>query len=87
MKTFYGMDFSDEAYNKSTLLAMVMFFSAYVISYKVLRKKVGISPEYNCRLVTFAHGIISCFLCLYYVVLPARGYYEGESCYHHATFS
>lgn len=81
------MDFSDDAYNKSTLLSMVGFFLAYVMSYKILRKKVGISPEYNCRLVTFAHGIISCLCALYYVVLPALDYYKGESCHHHATFS
>lgn len=58
---------------------MVLFFAGYSISYKVLRRKVGISSEYNCRMVTFVHGVVSCFAALHYVVLPALGSAQGES--------
>lgn len=78
MKTLAGMDFSDEAHVKAALLKMIGFFIAYVLFYKILRRKVGVSPEYNCRLVTFIHGIIACLCCLRYVVLPSLGYYKGE---------
>lgn len=80
MKTLYGMDFSDEAYVKLVLKSMVISFIFYSIIYKILRKVVGVSPEYNCRIITFVHGLISCFSAVSYVVLPSLGYYKGESC-------
>lgn len=81
MKSLYGMDFSDEAYVKSTLIKMVLFHILYVISYKVLRRKLGenFTSEYSCRTVTFFHGIICCWLALYYIVLPSLQHYQGES--------
>lgn len=82
MKTLGGMDFSDEAHVKRVLQLMVTSFIFYTSIYKVLRKIVGVSPEYNCRIITFFHGLISCISAVSYVVLPALGYYKGESCQH-----
>lgn len=86
------MDFSDTSYVRWTLLQMVLSLVGYVWFYKVLRKrfiKNPTAPELCCRSVTFVHGIISCTCAIYYVVLPALGYYKGESFYgtsYHATF-
>lgn len=79
MKTLAGMDFSDPVYVKVTLVRMVGFFVAYVLLFKLLRRKVGISSEYNCRIVTFIHGLISCYAALHFIVLPSIGSYKGES--------
>jgi hypothetical protein len=82
MKTLAGMDFSDEAHVKRTLVSMVAFLLLYFVTYKILRRKLASdSSEYECRLITFVHGIIACFIAAYYVVLPALGYYKGESCH------
>lgn len=83
MKSLYGMDFSDTAYVQSILIKMVLFHLLYVISYKILRRKLGsnFTSEYSCRTVTFVHGVISCWLALYYIVLPHLEYVQGESFY------
>lgn len=81
MKTLAGMDFSDEAHVKSTLLSMLGFLALYFSAYKILRNKlVSVNAEYECRIITLVHGIIACIVAAYYVVLPALGYYKGESC-------
>jgi len=69
MKSY--LDFSDTAYVRLTGFRMVMFFAGYVAVYKVLRKKVGISPEHNCRILTLIHGLLACWAALKYVVLPS----------------
>lgn len=76
------MDFSDTSYVRWTLLQMVLSLVGYVWFYKFLRQKFiknPTAPELCCRSVTFVHGIISCTCAIYYVVLPALGYYKGES--------
>lgn len=81
MKSLGGMDFSDEAYVRSTLIKMVVFFACYFAFYKILRRTTTVSAEYCCRLITFVHGLIACYCALYYVVLPSLGQYDmsGES--------
>lgn len=83
MSTLYGMDFSDPDYVRSSLFRMVLFFAGYVLFYKVLRKKLRVSPEsspeYSCRTVTFAHGVICCYAAIYYIVLPAIRSEKGET--------
>lgn len=75
----YGMDFTDEVYVKKTVTMMFVSFLTYLISYKVLRRKIpSQGPEYCCRIPTFIHGIISTIAGLYYVVLPYFGYVKGE---------
>lgn len=88
MTSLGRMDFSDEAHVKLVLKYMVASFIFYSIVYKILRRVVGISPEYNCRLLSFSHGLISVVVSICYVVLPSLGYYKGESYQHrhHATF-
>lgn len=82
MKNLYGMDFTDSDYVKSTLMLMAFFLAIYVFLYNILKKKIGISPEYTCRIVTFMHGVTSCFIALYYVVLPAVGFTQKGETYH-----
>lgn len=79
MKSLAWMDFSDEAYVRSTLLKMIGFFVVYLFFYKILRKTTSVTAEYCSRLITFVHGMIACYCALYYVVLPSFGYYKGES--------
>jgi len=76
-KVFY-MDFTDEQRVKSTIFYMTVSFIIYVVIYKLLRKKVNISPEYEIRLLTFFHGLFCSICALHYVMLPALGYYEGN---------
>ena len=71
------MDLSDSYHVKTTLLSMLASFLLYFIIYKVLRKKVNISPEYEIRLMTFFHGLFSTICSVHYIVLPALGFYEG----------
>jgi hypothetical protein len=87
MKTLYGMDFSDDAHVRTTLLYMLIFLILYFVSYKILRRKfMPEKSEYSCRLITFLHGLLACFFATYYVVLPSIGYHKGES-FSHATLS
>ncbi|CRL02776.1 CLUMA_CG015825, isoform A [Clunio marinus] len=79
MTTLFWMDFSDDSYNRTTLWRMLVFFILYVSCYKLLRKKLKESPEYCCRLVTFAHGLIASTVSCCYIMLPALGYYKVDS--------
>lgn len=80
MTSYYGMDLSDKAFNRTVLMQMIGFFAVYVIAYKILRRiKSTEKPEYCCRTVTFVHGLLACFFALYYIVLPAIGYIKSES--------
>lgn len=72
------MDFSDPEKVKSIIISRVSFFIIYLIIYKVLRRKINISPEYEIRMLTFIHGIFCTFCSFYYVILPAGlGFYTG----------
>lgn len=80
MTFYYGMDLSDTSYNIKVLVQMIAFFIVYLAFYKILRKnKPDERPEYCCRIVTFIHGLFSCFFAIYYIVLPSLGYVKGES--------
>lgn len=72
------MDFTDEQRVKSTIFYMTVSFIIYLVIYKILRKKVNVSPEYEIRLLTFFHGLFCSLCALHYVMLPALGYYEGN---------
>lgn len=75
----WGMDFTDEAYVKRTVTMMFVSFLTYLISYKIIRKKIpNQGPEYCCRIPTFIHGILGTGFGLYYIVLPSLGYYKGN---------
>jgi hypothetical protein len=87
LKMWYGMDFSDKSYVRLTLLQMVAFLVAYIISYKVFRRLIpSQGPEYCCRIITFLHGLIACSASIYYVVLPALNLSNGESSTSRHTF-
>lgn len=76
----YGMDLSDRSHNVKVLLQMIAFFGVYLAFYKIVRRnRPAERPEYCCRIVTFVHGLFSCFFALYYIVLPAVGFVKSES--------
>jgi hypothetical protein len=58
---------------------MTVSFIIYLGVYKLLRKKVNVSPEYEIRLLTFFHGLFCSICAIHYVILPALGYYEVKS--------
>ena len=78
MSHHFGMDFSDKDYVIHTFFMVQIFAIVYVLSYKIsLKKFCSNDPEYACRFVTFFHGLIDCFCCLFYINLPSLGYYQG----------
>lgn len=79
MKLLSKLDFSDDVHVKTTLLSMAFFLITYFALFKILRKTIGHTSEYCCRIVTFIHGIIACCLAITYIVLPSIGNYNGES--------
>lgn len=73
----YHADFSDVSYNKYVLSMASVFVAIYVGLYRIMRSKVNQSAEYECRVITFIHGVIAISCSLGYVVLPALGLYKG----------
>ncbi|KAG5674448.1 hypothetical protein PVAND_004418 [Polypedilum vanderplanki] len=79
MTKIFQMDLSNPQHVRTTIISMIASFLLYFIIYKILRRKVNVSPEYEIRLLTFFHGVFSSTCALHYVVLPALGYYEVSS--------
>lgn len=80
MTFYYGMDFSDKAYNMKVLLQMIAFFSVYFVFYKIVRKSRPYErPVYCNRIVTMVHALFCCFFAIYYIVLPALGIIKSKS--------
>lgn len=54
------------------------FSIAYCVTYRILRKLVNVSPEYDGRILSFIHGLLATYYAFRYVAAPYFGFLDCE---------